>query len=256
MAKTALVTGASTGIGLELARLLAKDGFSLFLTARNAAALDQVASEMRALGSPDAIPVPCDLGKADGARRLAEALGGTTPDVLINNAGFGKVGPFPGDDLGVQMEMIQVNVTALVELTGLLLPAMIRRGSGRILNVASTAAFQPGPLMAIYFATKSFVLHFSEALAEEVRKTGVSVTVLCPGPTDTQFQGRAGAENTKLFKKSKVMSAARVAGIGYRAMMKGKTLTIAGLSNRLGMQALRLAPRSIVRKMVMKLQQN
>jgi short-subunit dehydrogenase len=147
--------------------------------------------------------------------------------------------------------MIQVNVTSLVELTGLLLPAMVARSSGRILNVASTASFQPGPGMAIYYATKAFVLSFTEAIAEENRRKGVSVTALCPGPTDTEFQGRAGMLETPLFSGAlKIMSAAEVAEIGYRAMLAGKVLSIAGLRNRLGMVGLRLAPRSWVRRIV------
>ncbi len=255
MPKTALVTGASTGIGYELCRLLAKDGYSLFLVARDAVALGRVADEMRQAGSPEATNIPTDLGDRGAPERIVNQLHGVIPDILVNNAGFGQRGRFDELNLGDQLEMIQVNVTALVELTGRLLPAMLRRGSGRVLNIASTAAFQPGPMMAIYFATKAFVLHFSEAIAEEIRRSGVSVTVLCPGPTDTKFQSRSGMEATKLFKSGKVMSAREVAAIGYRAMLKGKTLSIAGFRNRLGMESLRLAPRSIVRKIARRLQQ-
>lgn len=248
MAKTALVTGASTGIGYELCRLLARDGYALFLVARNAAKLAEVAAEMREAGSPAAIPIAEDLAQSEGPARVIAALGGVTPDILINNAGFGVLGKFAESDETPQLGMIQVNVTALVELTHALLPAMLRRGSGRVLNIASTAAFQPGPSMAIYFATKAFVLHFSEAVAEEVRGSGVTVTVLCPGATNTEFQARAQMTGTNLFKTG-VMTAAEVAKTGYDAMMRGKILSIAGLRNRLGVQGLRLAPRSIVRKM-------
>ena len=247
MSKTALVTGASTGIGYELCRLLAKDGYELFLVARNAGKLEQVAAEMRTSGSPAAKVIVADLSQGGSAARVTEALGGTVPDVLINNAGFGLLGRFSESELTPQLDMIHVNVTSLVELTHRLLPAMLQRRSGRILNIASTAAFQPGPAMAVYFATKSFVLHFSEAIAEETRGSGVTVTAFCPGATNTQFQGRARMTETKLFTRS-VMSAEDVAALGYAAMMKGKVLSIAGLGNRLGVQGLRLAPRSIVRR--------
>jgi short-subunit dehydrogenase len=169
----------------------------------------------------------------------------------VNNAGFGLLGDFSATDLNGQLDMIQVNVTSLVELTGRLLPAMVQRSQGRIMNVASTAAFQPGPGMAIYYATKAFVLSFSEAIAEENRRKGISVTVLCPGPTDAEFQSRAGMLETPLFSGGlKIMTAAEVAEIGYKAMVEGKVLSIAGLRNRLGMEGLRLAPRSWVRKIV------
>ncbi len=254
MAKTALVTGASTGIGLELCRLLARDGYELFLVARDRAKLEAVCGEMRERGSPAAHPIAVDLARPDSAETIARHFNSAAPDVLINNAGFGLVGQFAKLDLGTQRDMIQVNVCSLVELTHLLLPGMLQRGSGSIMNVASTAAFQPGPLMAIYYATKSFVLHFSEAIAEELRGTGITVTALCPGPTQTEFEARAKASGTRLFKGGlKVMSAGEVAQIGYRAMRKGKVLSIAGWRNRLGMEALRLAPRSIVRRMVKKL---
>lgn len=256
MAKTALVTGASTGIGYEFSRLLARDGYRLFLIARNAEKLKQVAGELQQAGSPSVIVLAEDLASPEAPARIFEALDGATPDVLINNAGFGFLGAFDRSDLKMDLEMIQVNVAALVELTHRFLPGMLQRGSGRILNVASTAAFQPGPLMAIYFATKSFVLHFSEAVAYEVKGTGVTVTALCPGATNTEFQGRAKMTETKLFKSGSVMTAAAVARIGYAAMKKGKILSIAGFSNRLLLQGLRLAPRSVVRKMVYLLQKS
>jgi hypothetical protein len=251
MPKTALVTGASTGIGRELCKLLARDGYEIFLAARDAGRLAEVAAELLTIGAGAARVIPVGLARKDGPAQLAAALSGTVPDVLINNAGFGLLGDFSAGDLPRQLDMIQVNVTSLVELTGLLLPAMVARSSGRILNVASTASFQPGPGMAIYYATKAFVLSFTEAIAEENRRKGVSVTALCPGPTDTEFQGRAGMLETPLFSGAlKIMSAAEVAEIGYRAMLAGKVLSIAGLRNRLGMEGLRLAPRSWVRRIV------
>jgi short-subunit dehydrogenase len=238
MALTALITGASTGIGLELSKLLKKDGYELFEVSRHG-------------------PIPADLSDASSPARVIEALGGRIPDVLINNAGFGMAGKFTEIELQTQLDMIQLNVTSLVELTHRLLPGMLARGNGRIMNVASTAAFVPGPLRAIYYATKAFVLSFSEALSEELRGTGVTVTVLCPGPTLTEFQKRARMEESKLFKGgAKIMSAEEVARIGYEAMLEGKVVSIAGLANGLGIQGLRLAPRSIVRRMVYKLNSN
>ena len=246
MAKTALVTGASTGIGYELAKLLARDGYHVLLVARDLPKLQAVANELG-----NATPLRADLGQREGSSQVFAALNGVVPDILINNAGFGMVGPFAKQELSTSLDMIQVNVTSLVELTRLVLPGMIARGSGRIMNVASTAAFQPGPLMAIYYATKSFVLHFTEAISEELRRTGVTATALCPGPTATEFQTRAAMENTRLFKGGlKVMSGAEVARIGYAAMLKGKAVAITGWRNRLGAQGLRLSPRSWVRKIV------
>jgi hypothetical protein len=251
MAKTALVTGASTGIGRELCKLMAKDGYELFLVARDAQRLKDVAAELMNIGAAAAHVVPVDLALKDGPEKVETALSGIVPDVLVNNAGFGLLGDFASGDLYRQLDMIQLNVTSLVDLTGRLMPGMLQRSHGRIMNVASTAAFQPGPGMAIYYATKAFVLSFSEAIAEETRRSGVSVTVLCPGPTDTEFQTRAGMLETPLFNGGlKIMTAAQVAEIGYRAMLEGKVLSIAGLRNRLGMEGLRLAPRSWVRKIV------
>jgi short-subunit dehydrogenase len=251
MVKTALVTGASTGIGKELCKLMARDGYEMFLVARDAKRLNEVAAELITMGSAATHVIPADLALKEGPAKVMAALAGTVPDVLVNNAGFGLLGDFDAGDLNRHLDMIQVNVTSLVELTGRLLPAMIQRAHGRIMNVASTASFQPGPGMAVYYATKAFVLSFSEAIAEETRRKGISVTVLCPGPTDTEFQSRAGMLEIPLFKGGlKVMTAAEVAEIGYRAMSEGKVLSIAGLRNRLGMEGLRLAPRSWVRKIV------
>lgn len=245
MPKTALVTGASTGIGYELAKLLARDGYELFLVARNSPKLEAAARELKGT------VVAADLAEGDGASQVFAALKGTVPDILINNAGFGMVGPFAEQDLKTSLDMIQVNITSLVELTRLVLPGMIARRSGRIMNVASTAAFQPGPLMAIYYASKSFVLSFTEAISQELKRTGVTATALCPGPTQTEFGARAGMDKTKVFKSGvKIMSGAKVAQLGYAAMLKGKVVAITGLANRLGAEGIRLAPRSWVRRIV------
>jgi short-subunit dehydrogenase len=176
-------------------------------------------------------------------------------DVLVNNAGFGAFGKFANQSLAEELNMMQLNMTALVILTRLYLPEMISAGNGKIMNVASTAAFQPGPLMAIYFATKAFVLSFSEAIANELEGTGVTVTALCPGPTASDFQERANMQNSGLVKGKKMMDARTVAEIGYRGMLAGKTIVIPGLGNKLLTQSLRLSPRSIVTKMVRRMQE-
>jgi short-subunit dehydrogenase len=166
--------------------------------------------------------------------------------VLVNNAGYGKFGEFAEVPCEDSLGQIQLNVIALTHLTKLFLGAMIERGSGKIMNVASTAGFQPGPMLAVYYATKAYVISFSEALANELRGQGVTVTCLCPGPTDTGFQGRAGTENSRLFKKIRAMDAKIVAGDGYRGLMKGKTLVISGFQNWLTAESVRFAPRRMV----------
>jgi short-subunit dehydrogenase len=188
-------------------------------------------------------------GAADGvARALAERR--LTIDILVNNAGFGTLGAFVQGNPQEQLRMLQVNVVALTELTRRLLPGMIERRTGRILNVASTAAFQPGPFMAVYYASKAYVLSLSEALSEETSGTGVTVTCLCPGPTRTGFQERAHIENTRLLDVISVMSAADVARAGYEGMMAGRPLVIPGLMNKVGVQSLRLAPRRLTARLV------
>jgi short-subunit dehydrogenase len=252
MGQTALITGASSGIGLELAKLFAKDGHNLILVARESDRLRQAAKDL----SPARV-IACDLADPQAAEAIASELANTRIDYLVNNAGFGLGGPFSTNDRKTELDMIQVNITSLVDLTKLLLPGMLARASGRIMNVASTAAFQPGPLMAIYYASKAFVLSFSEAVAEELAGTGVTVTALCPGPTASDFQRRAAIENVKLVKNKSLgmMTAEEVARIGYRGMMEGKVIVIPGFLNQLGVQSLRLGPRAIVRKAAKKLQE-
>ena len=195
--QTALVTGASSGIGEELAKLAAADGCNLVLVARRQERLDALARDLSVAHGVSARVITADLANRAAPRRIAEELtkGRLTIDILVNNAGLGIYGPFWERELGKELEVVQVNVVALTELTGLLLPGMISRKRGRILNVASTAAFQPGPWMAVYYATKAYVLSFSEAIAEELKGTGVTVTALCPGPTITEFQGAAGVRH-------------------------------------------------------------
>jgi short-subunit dehydrogenase len=244
----AVVTGASVGIGRELARILATHGHALALVARDASRLDQLASELTQSFGVTARAIPLDLTEPEAPETLMAELGGegTEVEILINNAGFGMFGPFARTPLDATASMIQLNITALTCLTRLVLPGMVGRGRGRIMNVASTAAFQPGPLMSVYYASKAYVLHFSEALADELRDTGVTVTALCPGPTRTEFQSRAQMQDSGLLQGPLLMDAETVARIGYAGMIKGKRVVIPGLGNRLLALGPRIAPRRLV----------
>jgi uncharacterized protein len=255
---TALITGASSGIGLELAKLFARDHHNLILVARKSDRLRRATAQLKDISGSTPRIIACDLADLQSPSAIFNQLAGEPVDYLINNAGFGLGGPFSQTDRKTELDMIHVNVSALVDLTKQFLPGMLARKSGRIMNVASTAAFQPGPLMAIYFASKAFVLSFSEAIAEELSDSGVTVTALCPGLTASDFQRRAGIENVKLVKNKSagVMSAEKVARIGYRGMMVGKIIVIPGLLNKLGVQSLRLGPRAIIRKAARKLQES
>ena len=246
----ALVTGASSGIGLELARLLARGGNDLVLIARRRERLEEAAGELSRLGADVTLLVK-DLVEPDAAVEIAAELRSRSLDVevLINNAGVGVFGPFAATSLEKELEMIQVNLITVTSLTKLLLPGMLARRLGRILNMASTAAFQPGPLMAVYYATKAYVLSFSEALANETAGSGVSVTALCPGPTLTQFQKAAGVEETRLFRGPLVMDARSVARAGYRGMNQGRRVVIPGLGNKVMAQAIRVTPRRLATAM-------
>ena len=248
---TVLITGASSGIGYELAKLFARDGFQLILVARDHQALATIAHELSAKTPAPITILPADFSRPIAPSTLVDELRehGLQVDVLVNNAGFGVYGLFASTDLSAELDMIRVNATALTQLTKLLLPGMLERHRGKILNVASTAAFQPGPLMAVYYATKAYVLSFSEALANELRGSGVTVTALCPGPTATAFQQRAGAEQSRLFNGG-MMDAARVARAGYDGMRRGRTVVIPGLRNRLLAFSIRLAPRTLVTRVV------
>jgi uncharacterized protein len=254
--KTALITGASFGIGLELARIFAREGHNLVLAARSADKLRQLASDLEKAHSTRSLILAADLSEPGAA---AYVLDQTTRaqiaiDILVNNAGFGQHGLFAENDLEECLRQIQLNVTALTHLTRLYLPEMIERKSGRILNVASTAAFQPGPLMAVYFATKAYVLHFSEALANELDGTGVTVTCLCPGATATEFHKRANATRMRLLRMG-TMEARTVAEDGYRALMAGKPVVISGFKNWLVAQSVRFSPRRLVTAIARKTQE-
>jgi short-subunit dehydrogenase len=247
---TALITGASSGIGLELARIFARNGYQLALVARGGPRLEEVAAELR----PAAVQtLALDLSDSDAPEQIVRAV--PKVDVLVNNAGFSVFGKFAELPLADHLNVMQVNMTALVALTRLYLPTMLAARNGRILNVASTAAFQPGPLMGIYFATKAFVLSFSEAIANELEGTGVTVTALCPGPTETGFQARAKMENSGLVKGRKIMDARTVAEAGYRALLAGKTIEIPGVMNKLLTQSLRVSPRKMVTRLVRAMQE-
>jgi uncharacterized protein len=244
---TVVITGASGGIGYELAKLFARDHHNLVLVARSADRLAQVANELQAHGVT-VKTIALDLTAPPAPKFLFDQLqrDGVAIDILINNAGFGAFGEFAQMPEPEILGQIDLNIRALTELTRLFLPPMVQRRSGRIMNVASTAAFQPGPLMAVYYATKAYVLSFSEAIANELRGSGVSVTCFCPGATHTDFAKRAGVENSRLFKRVGAMSAEKVALDGYRAMMEGRGLAISGAHNWVVAQSTRFAPRKMV----------
>jgi hypothetical protein len=248
--ETAIITGASSGIGRELAKCFAASGSRLALIARSGAALQSLAEELRKQHRSDARVFTIDLARPEAAVQVLEQLqiAGFKADVLVNNAAFGAQGAFATLPLDRQLKMLQLNVVTLTHLTRLLLPGMIERRRGGILNVASTAAFQAGPGMAIYYASKAYVLSFSEALAEELAGTGVTTTVLCPGPTDTNFTTAAGMGASRLFRMS-AMSAESVARIGYAAFRQGRVVAVAGLRNRVLAGAVRFVPRALARKL-------
>lgn len=235
----ALITGASSGIGLELARVHASRGGDLALVARRRDRLDVLAKELAAAHGVRASVFERDLALPDAGEALLADLdaAGLAPDYLINNAGYGGHGLFHERPWEEDKRMIQLNVMALATLTRLMLPGMVRRGSGRVMNVASVAGFLPGPLQATYYATKAFVVALSEALANELRGTGVTVTALCPGATETEFKDRANLGGTRLFMAGSA-PAAKVAAFGYDAMLKGRPLAVPGLSNKLMVHAL------------------
>ena len=242
-----LITGASGGIGYAFAKLFARDHHNLVLVARNGDNLTHVASELEAHGIR-VKTVALDLAEGPAPRFLFDQLQreGIVVEILINNAGFGAFGDFAHMSDDQILGQIDLNITALTRLTKLFLPSMLARRNGRIMNVASTAGFQPGPLMAVYYATKAYVISFSEAIANELQGSGVTVTCFCPGATHTGFAKRAGNDKSRLFKQLGAMSAEKVALDGYRALMEGRTLAISGLHNWLVAQSTRLGPRKMV----------
>ena len=253
----ALITGASAGIGMELARVFARNGYDLLLVARRADALEAVAGRLEGEFNISAATFAADLADPGAPGRISDFCANEklASDVLVNNAGLGYRGEFGETDVARQLNIVDVNIRALTHLTGLFLPQMMLRRSGKILNLASTAAFQPGPLMSVYYASKAFVLSFSQALSEELRNSGVTVTALCPGPTKTEFAGVAEMESSRLFAAA-VVDAASVAEFGYQAMIAGKRVAIPGVMNKIVAQANRFAPRIVVTKFARLLQEN
>ena len=241
----ALVTGASGGIGYAVAHELAKRGYNLILVARNESRLEAVASEIRDGHGVDAQHLAVDLSHPHASTKIFDFV--ATQDifieVLINNAGFASFGPFKDAELTNELAMIQVNITALTELARRFIPAMVEKRSGYIMNVASLAAFQPGPLMAVYYASKAYVLSFSEAIANELHEHGIKVHALCPGPVATGFQGRAAMEDSKLVQGKKLMSAQKVAELAVKKMFRGKRSFIPGFKYRLLAFSTRFASR-------------
>lgn len=256
MKKTALITGASNGIGLELAKIFAKEGHDLILIARNKEKLDAVKSNLEAAYKQQIYIYAKDLSEKDAAYDIYNFTQDQhiAVDVLINNAGFGDFGKFLDSDLTKQTEMIQVNVTALVQMCHLFTQQMAERKSGKILNIASIAAFQAGPLMAVYYATKAFVLSFSEALSVELKNSGITVTALCPGPTSTGFEQNANLESSGLFKNLKITTAESVALFGYRMLIKNKLIAVPGATNKFIVWASKLLPRRFMRNMAYRIQ--
>lgn len=253
---TALITGASNGIGLELAKVHASKGDNLVLVARNLSKLDELKAELEKQYKVTIYTIGKDLSKPNAAQEVYDE---TTQqkiqvDYLINNAGFGDFGMFAETDWNKELQMINLNITTLTQFTKLYLQEMVKRRNGKIMNVASTAAFQSGPTMAVYYATKAYVLSFSEAIANEVSEQGVTVTTLCPGATESGFQAAAAMEESALVKGRKLPSSKEVAAYGYKAMMKGKTVAIHGLMNYIMANAVRFMPRAVVVKVTRKLQ--
>jgi short-subunit dehydrogenase len=247
---TALITGASGGIGMELAKIHASKGDNLVLVARNLSKLDELKGQLVKAYGIKVLNIGIDLSVNNAAQEVYNRTSSENiqVDYLINNAGFGDFGLFTDTDWNKELQMINLNITTLTQFTKYYLKDMVKRGSGKIMNVASTAAFQPGPLMAVYFATKSYVLHFSEAIDNEVRQKGVTVTALCPGATESGFQAAAAMEDSALVKGKKMPSSRQVALYGYAAMMKGKRVAIHGIMNDVLANSVRFLPRGLVLK--------
>ena len=254
--QTALVTGASAGIGVDLAECFAADGYDLILTARSEGALQEVATRLANAHGVNATPIVCDLGLLGAGTWLANVIAqrGLNVDVVVNNAGYGIAGKFDGSNLADQLGMIDLNDRALVELTHIYWPRMLANRRGGVLNVASTASFQPGPLMAVYYASKAFVLSFSEALWKEAEGTGVLVSCCCPGPTASKFRERAGTGKTRISQAGTPMSSAEVAKLGYDGWRANQRVVVTGTRNQILATLSPLLPRRVVLSLVHNLQ--
>lgn len=252
MASTVLITGASSGIGYELARVFARQKHNLVLVARSENKLQEIAGELRKAFGVQVTVLAKDVSVLASAAEIYDTLKqqGIAVGVLVNNAGFGDFGFFTETKWEKELEMINLNMTALTALTKLFVGDMVKRKSGRILNVASTASFQPGPLMAVYYATKAYVLSFSEAISNELVGTGVTVTVLCPGPTASGFQNAAAMNDSKLVKGKKLPTSQDVAEYAYKALMSGKVVAVHGVMNKIMAQSVRFTPRAVIRTLV------
>jgi uncharacterized protein len=256
MGKTALITGSSSGIGYEMAKIHAGSGGDLVLVALGKDKLEELKKELEEKQKVKVYTIEKDLTLPDSVNEVFDEVkrNNITVDYLINNAGFGDFGHFAESDWDKQEKMIALNITALAHLTRLFLPEMIKRGSGKIMNLASTASFQPGPTMSVYFASKAFVLSFSEAISNEVRDKGITVTALCPGSTETGFHAVVMGD-PKLLKVRKKASPAKVAEFGYKAMMKGKTVAIHGVKNKIFAIIVRFLPRNFIANATRKIQE-
>lgn len=253
-----LITGASSGIGYELAKICAKEGQNLILVARSQEALNSLASELIQNFKIKAEVLAIDLAQAHAVNELHQHIQNRSWEVniLINNAGFGDYGYFFTSSWEKQRNVIQVNIMALTQLTHFFLPYMVKRKNGKIMNIASTAAFQPGPLMSVYYASKAFVLSFSEALAAELEGTGVTITALCPGTTQSGFQKVARFSNLDKFNTSLIPSSHQVAEFAFRSMMQDRVVAVHGMKNKLLILSVRFFPRSIMRKIMMRFQKD
>lgn len=257
MQKTALITGASSGIGLELARIFAREGFNLFITARREERLHTLKKELEDANSIRVFVLAVDLSKNDAPGKIHQFVQKHDIQItaLINNAGIGDYGFFKDADWNRISSMIDLNMKSLTHLTHLFIPELLKQKDGYIMNVASTAAFQPGPLMSVYYASKHYVLAFSEAIANELSDSGINVSALCPGPTESEFQEVANMKKSKLFDRFPVATSQEVAEYGYKSLMNGKRVAIYGLMNKIAPKFISLVPRCWVTAAVRKIQE-
>jgi len=257
MQKTALITGASSGIGYELAKIFAREGYNLVITARRENRLKPLKKELESTGKITVHIFPADLSKADAPEKLHQfVIENNIPvSVLVNNAGIGDYGFFKDADWNRVSSIIDLNMKSLTHLTHLFIPELLKQKDGYIMNVASTAAFQPGPLMSVYYASKHYVLAFSEAIANELSDSGINVSALCPGPTESEFQEVANMKKSKLFDRFPVATSQEVAEYGYKSLMNGKRVAIYGLMNKIAPKFISLVPRCWVTAAVRKIQE-